>query len=64
MRTFKKLRTAVSTVAQLPAANAYNQGLFRCVTDATATTARSTVVGGGANFVVVVSNGTNWIIVA
>lgn len=64
MRTFKKLRTLVTTVANLPAANAYNQGLLRCVSDATATTARSTVVGGGANFVVVVSNGTVWTIVA
>ncbi len=54
-------RLPVVTVAQLPSA-ASSQGLQYMVTDATATTAYSTVAGGGANIVVVVSNGTNWVI--
>jgi len=32
------------------------------VTDATATTAYSTVSGGGSNKVLVISDGTNWIV--
>lgn len=50
------------TVAQLPAA-AGNAGYMFNVTDATATTGGSTVAGGGANNVLVRSNGTNWIII-
>lgn len=50
------------TVAQLPAAATAGKGARTFVTDATATTFASTVAGGGANNVPVVSDGTNWII--
>lgn len=52
----------VVTVASLPAANTGNRGREYYVSDATATTRLSTVAGGGANFVKVFSNGTNWVI--
>jgi hypothetical protein len=51
------------TVANLPSAVTYS-GSIALVSDATATTPRSTVAGGGANFVMVMSDGTNWLIVA
>lgn len=51
------------TVATLPAAASY-PGSLAFVSDATATTARSTVAGGGANEVLVMSDGANWLIVA
>lgn len=47
------------TVAQLPSAVG-KTGVRYMVTDATATTFWSVVVGGGANIVPVVSDGTNW----
>jgi hypothetical protein len=50
-----------TTAALLPAASAYPGALYM-VTDANATTRLSTVAGGGANIVLVYSNGTNWII--
>jgi len=50
-----------TTVAGLPAA-ASSTGMEYYVTDANATTRLSTVAGGGANFVKVFSNGTNWLI--
>jgi hypothetical protein len=56
------LQTYDTTVAALPAAAAGNKGQRRHVTDASATTFASTVVGGGANIVPVFSNGTAWII--
>lgn len=56
------LATNPTTVAGLPAAAAGNKGWRSFVTDATATTFLSTVVGGGANNVPVVSDGTNWLI--
>ncbi len=52
------------TVAQLPAASTC-EGAHAMVTDATQTLTAgigATVVGGGANRVPVVSNGTNWLI--
>jgi hypothetical protein len=49
------------TVAGLPTA-AGKTGAEIYVSDATATTPRSIVAGGGANFVKVFSNGTNWLI--
>ena len=49
------------TVATLPAASTAAYTLAT-VSDANATTARSTVAGGGANKVLVMSDGTNWII--
>lgn len=56
------LRTPPTTVAGLPAAATAGAGTRAFVTDANATTFASTVAGGGANAVPVVSNGTNWII--
>jgi len=52
------------TVASLPAAAAGNAGATATVTDATVTTIGTTVAGGGANTVLVWSNGTNWRIYA
>ena len=52
----------VVTVSQLPAANTGNRGREYYVSDATATTRLAIVAGGGANFVKVFSNGTNWVI--
>jgi hypothetical protein len=49
-------------VANLRTATAAGAGAISCVTDATATTPRSTVAGGGANTVMVFSDGTNWLI--
>jgi hypothetical protein len=48
-----------STVAALPAA-ASNTNIIRIVTDANATTSGGIVAGGGANRLLVVSDGTNW----
>lgn len=50
------------TVAQLTAAATAGAGARSFVTDATATTFLSTVAGGGANKVPVVSDGANWLI--
>ena len=52
-----------NTVANLPSASSY-AGSLAFVSDATATTARSTVAGGGSNKVMVMSDGANWLIVA
>jgi len=54
--------TGSTVVASLPAAATAGEGARSFVTDATATTFLSTVVGGGANKVPVVSDGTNWLI--
>lgn len=51
-----------SAVADLPAATEAT-GAIRMVTDANATTRLSVVAGGGANIVLVYSDGTNWLIV-
>lgn len=51
-----------TTVASLPSAATAGAGARAFVTDATATTFLSTVAGGGANKVPVVSDGTNWLI--
>ena len=50
------------TVATLPSASTCGAGAEAFVTDATSTTAYSTVAGGGSNKVVVVSDGTNWLV--
>jgi len=51
------------TVATLPSASASGmQGAMAFVTDATSTTTYTTVAGGGSNKVLVISDGTNWII--
>ena len=58
------LKSTVYTVATLPVA-ATTAGQRSFVSDATATHAAgigTTVTGGGANFVPVYSDGTNWII--
>jgi hypothetical protein len=52
------------TVASLPAAAAANAGAIAYVTDANATTIGTTVAGGGANTVLVWSNGADWRIYA
>jgi len=52
------------TVADLPAAAAGNAGSIQYVTDANATTIGSTVAGGGANKVMVWSDGAAWKIFA
>ena len=57
------LQSGQFVVANLPAAATYT-GSMAFVSDATATTARSTVAGGGANKVMVMSDGANWLIVA
>ena len=46
-------------VSALPSASTV-PGAIEVVTDATVTTAGTTVVGGGANRVLVFSNGTAW----
>lgn len=60
--TFATVATTATTVASLPAASTAGAGARSFVTDATATTFLSTVAGGGANPVPVVSDGTNWLI--
>jgi hypothetical protein len=55
-------RLANYTVATLPSASTWGAGAMAFVTDATATTAYTTVAGGGSNKVLVISDGTNWII--
>jgi hypothetical protein len=57
------VRPVGSTVANLPTASG-NTGMMATVTDANATTIGTTVAGGGANTVLVWSNGTNWRIYA
>ena len=52
------------TVATLPSAATSGAGAMAYVTDANATTARSTVAAGGANKVLVFSDATNWLIAA
>ena len=52
----------VTTVAALPAAAAGNRGREYYVSNSNATTRLAIVAGGGANFVKVFSNGTNWLI--
>jgi hypothetical protein len=56
------IQTPALTVATLPAATTAGAGARSFVTDANATTFLSTVAGGGANKVPVVSDGTNWLI--
>lgn len=54
--------TGSTVVASLPPAADAGANARAFVTDATATTFHSTVVGGGSNKVPVVSDGTNWLI--
>lgn len=56
------VQTTSATVATLPSASTVGAGSRSFVTDATSTTYLSTVAGGGANKVPVVSDGTNWLI--
>jgi hypothetical protein len=55
----QQLESDTYTVATLPAASS-NKGARYMVSDATATTFWSVVVGGGANLVPVMSDGTSW----
>jgi len=57
------LQSGQFVVADLPAAATYT-GSMAFVSDATVTVARTTVAGGGSNKVMVMSDGTNWLIVA
>jgi len=50
------------TVSGLPSASTAGAGAMAFVTDAASTTAYTTVAGGGSNKVLVVSDGTSWII--
>jgi hypothetical protein len=50
------------TVSGLPSASTCGAGSCAFVTDATLTTSYTTVIGGGSNKVLVISDGTNWII--
>ena len=50
----------IGVVSELPSAAAVGVGARAFVTDATATTFASTVVGGGSTKVPVYSDGTNW----
>jgi hypothetical protein len=59
----RRERFEAVTVANLPAAASW-PGTVQYVTDANATTIGSTVAGGGANKVLVWSDGTNWKIYA
>jgi hypothetical protein len=52
----------VTTVANLPPANAGNQGREFYVTDANSTTRLAVVAGGGSNFVKVFCTGSQWLI--
>lgn len=54
--------TGSTTVASLPSASTAGAGARSFVTDANATSFLSTVAGGGANKVPVVSDGTSWLI--
>ena len=55
-------RLPTVTASGLPAAVSGNRGMEYYVSDSNSTTRGATVAGGGANFVKVYSNGTNWII--
>lgn len=57
-----QIRTRGTTVASLPTAATAGAGTMAYVTDATANTRLSTAAGGGANKVMVYSDGTNWLI--
>lgn len=48
--------------AALPAA-AVGKGQLRVVRDSSTSTAGATITGGGSNFVLAWSNGTNWVVV-
>jgi hypothetical protein len=58
------IKTQPLILSKLPTAALAGKGARACITDATLTFASAnfgaTAVGGGANFVPVVSDGTNW----
>lgn len=60
----RRVQSAGETVASLPAAAAGNAGTISYVTDSNSTIIGATVAGGGANKVLVWSNGTAWRIFA
>ena len=49
-------------VGSLPTCNAGRQGFHAVVTDSNSTTFHATVAAGGANVVMVMCDGTNWVI--
>ncbi len=53
---------AVFTVSTLPSATSVGAGIRSFVSDATATTFASIVVGGGSNTVPIYCDGSNWLI--
>ena len=57
-----RVKLTPKTVTQLLSASTEGNGTMCYVTDATATTPGSTVAGGGSNKVLVISDGTNWVI--
>jgi hypothetical protein len=57
LHTFQE--TVGQAFAALPAAS-LAKGQLRWVNDSTTTTAGAVITGGGANFVLAGSNGTNW----
>lgn len=56
------VKVGTYTVATLPAAGTAGAGSLAYVTDSNATTRLATVAAGGANKVMVFSDGTNWLI--
>lgn len=56
------VKPLVTTVGSLPAAGTAGAGAIAYVSDANANTRLSTVAAGGANKVIVYSDGTNWLI--
>lgn len=64
IEAMKPVKLPSFTVSGLPSASTVGGGSLAYVTDANATTARSTVAGGGSNKVLVMSDGTNWLIMA
>ena len=57
-----QVRATGGTLATAGSASGAGAGTITYVTDATATTPRSIAAGGGANKVMVWSDGTNWLI--
>jgi len=62
IRATGTIRPGSFTVATLPSASAAGSGAQAYVTDASATTYRAIVAGGGSNRITVVSDATNWLI--
>lgn len=57
------IRIGAGAFASLAAASTAGSGALAVISDSTVTTKGSTIAGGGANLVLGMSNGTNWIVV-